>query len=44
MLAGPAGMERGAIPGRALLDGRVSRIYGGSSEIMKVIVSRELGV
>jgi acyl-CoA dehydrogenase len=30
--------------GHAYLDGRVSRIYAGSSEIMKVIVSRELGL
>ena len=30
--------------GRAYADGRVSRIYGGSSEIMKVIVAKELGV
>ncbi|MCZ4551058.1 acyl-CoA dehydrogenase family protein [Gordonia rubripertincta] len=29
---------------RALLDARVSRIYGGSSEIMKVIVSHGLGL
>ncbi|KAF0956996.1 acyl-CoA dehydrogenase family protein [Rhodococcus sp. T7] len=30
--------------GQAHLDGRVSRIYGGSSEIMKVIVSQHLGL
>jgi len=30
--------------GNAYLDGRVSRIYAGSSEIMKVIVSQELGL
>jgi long-chain-acyl-CoA dehydrogenase len=30
--------------GRAYLDGRVSRIYGGSSEIMKVIVAQQLGL
>jgi len=29
------------IVGQFFLDGRVSRIYGGSSEIMKVIISRE---
>ncbi|MFE2998623.1 acyl-CoA dehydrogenase family protein [Nocardia sp. NPDC059246] len=29
---------------RAVLDGRVSRIYGGSSEIMKVIISQDLGL
>lgn len=30
--------------GNAFLDGRVSRIYGGSSEIMKVIVAQGLGL
>lgn len=30
--------------GNAYLDGRVSRIYGGSSEIMKVIVAQGLGL
>ena len=30
--------------GNAYLDGRVSRIYAGSSEIMKVIVSQRLGL
>ncbi|MEX5635385.1 acyl-CoA dehydrogenase family protein [Parafrankia sp. FMc2] len=30
--------------GQAHLDGRVSRIYGGSSEIMKVIISHDLGL
>jgi acyl-CoA dehydrogenase len=30
--------------GRAYADGRVSRIYGGSSEIMKVIVAKDLGL
>lgn len=30
--------------GQAYLDGRVSRIYGGSSEIMKVIVSQSFGL
>jgi alkylation response protein AidB-like acyl-CoA dehydrogenase len=30
--------------GNAYLDGRVSRIYGGSSEIMKVIIGQDLGV
>ncbi|MFJ9390451.1 acyl-CoA dehydrogenase family protein [Nocardioides sp. NPDC101246] len=30
--------------GHAYLDGRVSRIYAGSSEIMKVIVSQNLGL
>ena len=30
--------------GNAYLDGRVSRIYGGSSEIMKVIIGQTLGL
>lgn len=30
--------------GNAYLDGRVSRIYAGSSEIMKVIVAQDLGL
>jgi acyl-CoA dehydrogenase len=30
--------------GHAYLDGRVSRIYAGSSEIMKVIISQHLGL
>jgi long-chain-acyl-CoA dehydrogenase len=30
--------------GQAYLDGRVSRIYGGSSEIMKVIVAQQFGL
>jgi acyl-CoA dehydrogenase len=30
--------------GNAYLDGRVSRIYGGSSEIMKVIIGHDLGL
>jgi acyl-CoA dehydrogenase len=30
--------------GNAYLDGRVSRIYGGSSEIMRVIISQSLGL
>ncbi|BBY80239.1 acyl-CoA dehydrogenase family protein [Mycolicibacterium pulveris] len=30
--------------GNAFLDGRVSRIYGGSSEIMKVIIGQDLGI
>jgi acyl-CoA dehydrogenase len=43
-LRGPAGYRKHARIGRAYLDGRVSRIYGGSSEIMKVIVSHDLGL
>ena len=30
--------------GNAYLDGRVSRIYGGSSEIMNVIIGQSLGL
>jgi alkylation response protein AidB-like acyl-CoA dehydrogenase len=30
--------------GNAYLDGRVSRIYGGSSEIMKVIIGQDVGL
>ncbi|MBO0727699.1 MAG: acyl-CoA dehydrogenase family protein [Acidimicrobiaceae bacterium] len=42
----PAGTAyRGSsLVGQALLDGRVSRIYGGSSEIMRVIVGQALGL
>jgi len=43
-LHGPEGYARRSAIGRAYADGRVSRIYGGSSEIMKVIVARELGL
>ncbi|MFF2847632.1 acyl-CoA dehydrogenase family protein [Streptomyces sp. NPDC058001] len=41
---GKPGYGRDAPIGRAYADGRVSRIYGGSSEIMKVIVAQALGV
>jgi alkylation response protein AidB-like acyl-CoA dehydrogenase len=34
----------GSPVGNAYLDGRVSRIYGGSSEIMKVIIGQSLGL
>jgi acyl-CoA dehydrogenase len=34
----------GSLIGHAYLDGRVSRIYAGSSEIMKVIVAQDLGL
>ncbi|WP_062895074.1 acyl-CoA dehydrogenase family protein [Mycobacterium avium] len=43
-LLGPSAYTRQSSLGRAYLDGRVSRIYGGSSEIMKVIVAKQLGV
>jgi alkylation response protein AidB-like acyl-CoA dehydrogenase len=43
-LHGTSGYARGGRIGRAYLDGRVSRIYGGSSEIMKVIVAQSLGL
>ena len=41
--AGTAFREDSRI-GHAYLDGRVSRIYAGSSEIMKVIISQQLGL
>jgi alkylation response protein AidB-like acyl-CoA dehydrogenase len=43
-LHGPAGYAQRSTMGRLYADGRVSRIYGGSSEIMKVIVAKELGL
>ncbi|MCG7207400.1 acyl-CoA dehydrogenase family protein [Streptomyces arenae] len=43
-LHGKAGYGRDKHMGRAYVDGRVSRIYGGSSEIMKVIVAQSLGL
>lgn len=41
--AGPA-YRSSSLIGQAFLDGRVSRIYGGSSEIMKVIIGQQLGL
>jgi acyl-CoA dehydrogenase len=43
-LLGPAGYSRISPIGRAFADARVSRIYGGSSEIMKVIVAKAMGL
>ena len=43
-LLGPSAYTWQCPLGRAYLDGRVSRIYGGSSEIMKVIVAQQLGL
>jgi alkylation response protein AidB-like acyl-CoA dehydrogenase len=43
-LLGPSAYQHGSSLGGAFLDGRVSRIYGGSSEIMKVIVAKDAGV
>jgi acyl-CoA dehydrogenase len=43
-LQGPTGYQRDGWAGRAYIDGRVSRIYGGSSEIMKVIIGQSLGL
>jgi acyl-CoA dehydrogenase len=43
-LHGPEAFRRSSPIGRAYLDGRVSRIYGGSSEIMKVIIGQQLGL
>ena len=42
---GPEAYARGPTPaGRSFADARVTRIYGGSSEIMKVIVAKEMGL
>jgi alkylation response protein AidB-like acyl-CoA dehydrogenase len=41
---GPAAYSRTSLAGRAFADARVSRIYGGSSEIMKVIVAKAIGL
>jgi acyl-CoA dehydrogenase/long-chain-acyl-CoA dehydrogenase len=43
-LLGPDGYSRSTLIGRAFADARVSRIYGGSSEIMKVIVAKAIGL
>jgi alkylation response protein AidB-like acyl-CoA dehydrogenase len=40
---GPAHYVTDNIVGQFYLDGRVSKIYGGSSEIMKVIISQQFG-
>jgi acyl-CoA dehydrogenase/long-chain-acyl-CoA dehydrogenase len=41
---GEAGIAKNSTLGRAYADARVARIFGGSSEIMKVIVSQSLGL
>lgn len=41
---GTRGIAKNSPLGRAYADARVARIYGGSSEIMKVIVSQSLGI
>ncbi|MCW2996856.1 MAG: acyl-CoA dehydrogenase [Solirubrobacterales bacterium] len=43
-LHGAHGLVRDSRMGRAYADARVSRIYGGSTEIMKVIVAKSLGL
>jgi acyl-CoA dehydrogenase len=43
-LFGADGYRRDSRIGRAYADARVSRIFGGSSEIMKVIVAQDLGL
>jgi acyl-CoA dehydrogenase len=43
-LLGVDGYSRATPIGRAFADARVSRIYGGSSEIMKVIVAKAIGL
>ncbi len=40
----PVGSAAARTLGHASLDGRVSRIYGGSSEIMKVLIAQPLGL
>jgi acyl-CoA dehydrogenase len=41
---GPSAARRSSPIGRAYADARVARIFGGSSEIMKVIISQSLGL
>ncbi len=41
---GEKGIRKDSRVGRAYADARVARIFGGSSEIMKVIVSQSLGL
>jgi alkylation response protein AidB-like acyl-CoA dehydrogenase len=43
-LLGPDAYSRTNPAGRAFADARVSRIYGGSSEIMRVIVAKAIGL
>jgi acyl-CoA dehydrogenase len=43
-LLGLEAYSRSSPTGRAFADARVSRIYGGSSEIMKVIVAKAMGL
>jgi alkylation response protein AidB-like acyl-CoA dehydrogenase len=43
-LLGPRAYARTSPLGRMFADARVSRIYGGSSEIMKVIVAKAMGL
>jgi len=43
-LLGTDGYARSSPVGRSFTDARVSRIYGGSSEIMKVIVAKAMGL
>jgi acyl-CoA dehydrogenase len=43
-VVGPQGCVYSSPLGRAYVDARVTRIYGGSSEIMKVIVAQSLGL
>ncbi len=41
---GEKGIRKDSRLGRAYADARVARIFGGSSEIMRVIVSQSLGI
>jgi acyl-CoA dehydrogenase len=40
---GPRHYRESSLVGRGYLDGRVTRIFGGSSEIMKVIIAQDRG-
>ena len=44
MVVGIAGYMAESRIGRAYGDARVTRIYGGSSEVMKVVIARSLGL
>lgn len=43
-LHGGSGFHADAAIARLYLDGRVSRIYGGTSEVMKLVISKDLGL
>jgi alkylation response protein AidB-like acyl-CoA dehydrogenase len=43
-LHGGAGYLDGSAAGQAWIDGRVTRIWAGSAEVMRMIVARDLGL